>query len=115
MAEFTLQAWQDALTKLYARATIDADFRRKCLVTPHDAIKELVPDLELPSSLKVVFLDNATDILQPCVLPPLLQADHTRALSGTAEAMAAWHAHFHPLSHFCCTGGTQTIFTILTR
>ncbi len=115
MAELTLQAWQDALAKLYAKATIDAGFRRRCLETPHAAIKEVVPDLELPPSLKVVFLDSATDVLQPCVLPPLLQGDHNRALAGTADALAAWHAHFHPLSQYCCTGGTQTILTLLTR
>jgi hypothetical protein len=73
MSDFTLENWQDALSKVYTRSTSDDTYRQLCLTDPRAAVAQ-VSDIELPTDFNFTFFDTKESYTYSFLLPPALSA-----------------------------------------
>ena len=82
------QQVQEQLQRMLSRSATDADFRRRLLTNPREAVAEF-SGREVPESYNVVFIENkasATIVLPaPLVVSTELGEDQLEAVAGGSE------------------------------
>ena len=92
MTTFTLLHWQDALSKVFARAVIDPEYRQTCLHHPRTAVAE-VSDIDLPPYFKFEFVEVKEEITYSYTLPPLQPELHDASVKRVIESIIEFFLH----------------------
>lgn len=71
MSEFNETNWRDAISRVFARAVTDDQYRQLCLSDAKAAVAQ-VSDIDLPTGFKVEFVARHEDLSYSLVLPPAL-------------------------------------------